>query len=114
MKVEGMKVEVDIDIDENALRRVVYGMPETMEMIEDATSDVCDRANAMAAGYRTGIWHDPKTRERRGDTPAKYDKKAEPRRQSGPCAVPTGIVFNGNYAALKENNEHNTLLKAMG
>lgn len=114
VSVGGTKVEVTLDIDMNSVRRVVYGMPETMEVIEDATSDICDRANDMAAGYRTGIWHDPKTRERRGDTPAKYDKKAEPRRQSGPYAVPVGIVNPGNYAAMKDNHQNNTLLKALG
>ena len=110
-----MKVEVDIDIDENALRRVVYGMPETMEVIEDATSDICDRANAMAAGFKSTVGHDPRTGERRGGTPAKYDtKKTEPRRRTGPSAVPVGIVHTGNYAAAKDNTENNTLLKALG
>ena len=115
VSVGGTKVEVTLDIDMNSVRRVVYGMPETVRLIEDATTDIYDRASSMSAGFKSGIRHDPKTRERQGGTPAEYSmKNAEQRRKGGPYAVPVGIVGTGNYASEKDNLQNNTLLKALG
>lgn len=107
-------VRVKVDIDKDALRRAVYGMPGTLDAVEDAAEKICDRANRMCAGFKSGIRHDPKTRQRQGGTQAKYGVKADKMRRTGPCAVPMGIVFNENYAALKDTHQNNTLLKAMG
>ena len=104
---------VKFEIDEKALLEFVGEHDESI--VRDATERIHDRASSMSAGFKSGIRHDPKTRQRQGGTPAKYDKKkTEPRRRTGPYAVPVGIVHTGNYAATLDNHQNNTLLKALG
>lgn len=89
-----------------ALAQVVGSGSEPL--IHKATEIATARANAMSAGYRTGIWHDHKTGEVKGETQPVYEGTVEKRR-----VYPVGQVHTANYAAAKENMEHNTLLKAV-
>lgn len=66
-------------------------------------------ANGMSAGFRSGIRIDPKTREKIGNTPARYGAKPAKETEDGAVA----LVYTANYAAQKDNMLHNTLLKAV-
>lgn len=83
--------------------------PEVKSAITEMASDMASRANAMGAGFRTGYWHDPKTHERKGGTQPQYASERARETSSG-CVA---IVHPENYAAMKDNHLHNTLLKAM-
>ena len=102
-------VTVKVVIDEQALERAVKFAPGTATALRTNVKERKAFANALAAGYRTGIYHDFKTGEKKGDTPARYDGNVK---KMGDGYL--GIVYTANYAAQKENHEHNTLLKAKG
>lgn len=84
-----------------------------MEPVKSALSKEANAmkssANAMSAGFRSGIRIDPKTRERIGNTPARYGSKPAKETEDGAVA----LVYTANYAAQKDNMLHNTLLKAV-
>ena len=67
-----------------------------------------DRANDMSADFRTSKWHDHTTGETKGNTQPKYGSKTK-----FAAHYHHGIVYTENYAAMKDNKEHNTLLKAV-
>lgn len=89
--------------------RVVKTMPSVMGALDKKAGDICGKANSMAAGFRTKKWTDPKTGQRKGDTPAVYGSKEA--REFGQTSV--AIVYTANYSAQKENMQHNTLLKSI-
>ncbi|MBQ9003115.1 MAG: hypothetical protein IJ087_14790 [Eggerthellaceae bacterium] len=66
-------------------------------------------ANSMSAGYRTGLYHRDHESPAVGGTAPRYEPDV--RDYDG---WPVGIVYTGNYAAMKDNHENNTLLKAKG
>jgi len=69
----------------------------------------CIGANAMSAGYRTGLYHKDHQSPAIGNTQPVYDGDV---RQMAHSVV--GIVHTANYAAMRDNFESNTLLKAVG
>ena len=77
-------------------------------VIQSVTSQTESNANGLGSGFKTGIWHDPKTHERKGGTSPIYSSNVEVH-----GIVPVGLVYTGNYAAAKDNMENNTLLKAV-
>lgn len=94
--------------NEKALSRIVGKSPETIDAVTDATTRISAVANSASSSFRTGIWHDPKTGERRGNTAPKYEDDVE----VGRNAV-HGIVYTGNYSAMKNNAQSNTLLRSI-
>lgn len=66
-------------------------------------------ANAMGAGFRTGLYHRDHRSPAVGDTSPRYECNVE---RHGSLDV--GIVYTGNYSAMRDNHLHNTLLKARG
>ena len=98
---------VKFEIDEKALLEFIGQHDESI--VRDATEQIHDRASSMSAGFKSGIRHDPKTRQRQGGTQAKYDSNVEKHK-----GTHVGIVHTGNYAAMKDNHQNNTLLKALG
>ena len=63
----------------------------------------------MSAGYRTGYYHrEHKSPAVGGTQPSYWSNTGRPR-----GVVPVGIAFTANYAAKKDNLEHNTLLKSL-
>ncbi len=99
--------KVVIEIDEKALDEVTD--KSISGIITEATQNVQSTTMSMSAGFRTGIWHDHGTGETLGDTAPEY---AYSTRDNGRGLV--GLVYTGNYSAMKDNYENNTLLKAMG
>ena len=77
--------------------------------IEEITRGKTASANALSSGFRTERYTDEETKEQKGDTAPRYDGNVE---RHGKHRWPTGIVYTANYAAMKDNYLHNTLLKA--
>ena len=102
-------VKVDVHIDQEKLERVALRSKGTGSVVGKATYMITKKANSMADGFRTGIWHDHKTGEKEGNTPARYDDGVKLFKDSY-----LGIVYTANYAAQKDNLKNNTLLKAKG
>lgn len=75
--------------------------------IESKTDEIKASAAAMSAGYKTAKVHKPEGTV--GGTKPKYAGNVRMFKQ-----LPVGLVYTGNYAAMKDNHENNTLLKAMG
>lgn len=100
---------VEVVIDQKALEDAAYAQDGTKAVLQAATDDIIDNANALCAGYMTGVFHDHATGETRGPTQAEYDGNVQYRRNGY-----IGIVYTANYAAQKDNLENNTLLKAKG
>ena len=74
---------------------------------------IASRANAMSADFRTGLWYPDNDRTKEpigGDKPPKYKALTAINTAEGA----TALVVTGNYAAIKDCHEHNTLLKAKG
>lgn len=103
------KATCTVVIDENALKRAISYGDGIESALKEAVNKIESRANAMAVGYETPIWHDHKTGETKGGTQAEYRGDV----QLGKKGY-VGIVYTANYAAQKENHQHNTLLKAKG
>lgn len=94
--------------DMAALGRCIGRAPEVVQAVTRATDSIKLGANAMSAGFRTGIDH-REGGETVGNTQPVYD--SDVRQFSGSVV---GIVHTGNYAAMRDNLENNTLLKAVG
>lgn len=101
----GMRIEVDRKSAINA----VNNAPGVEDALNSATQLIVSQANLLGLGYETPIWHDHKTGETKGGTAPEY--AGDVRRVK---KAPIGIVHPANYAAMKDNYLHNTLLKAKG
>ena len=77
--------------------------------IEAKTGRIRDAADSMSAGYRTGKYHRDHKSPAVGGTKPEYASDVKDFN-----GMPVGIVYTGNYAAMKDNHENNTLLKARG
>lgn len=100
--------DVEFRIDKKKLERLAYSSEQTRSMVEQKTHNVQSTAAMLSAGFRTGLYYrDHKTPAVGGTEPywkanvKKYGVK------------PVGIVVTGNYAAMKDNHLHNTLLKSL-
>lgn len=101
--------ECEFHIDKNKLWRCICREDATYQLVRNAADARRDTANALSSGFRTGIYHDHETGEKKGNTQPRYmAKTGRPR-----GIVPTGIVYTANYAAQKDNMLHNTLLKSL-
>lgn len=67
---------------------------------------IANRANSLSAGYRTPKWHDHDTGETKGGKQPEYGATLGRK-----CIC---LVHPENYAAMKDNHLHNTMLKAIG
>ena len=90
-------------------QETIKKLPPVQSELTKRANDICGKANAMAAGFKTQVWTDPKTKERTGGTQAAY--RAKPAKEYGHTSV--ALVYTANYAAQKENRKHNTLLKSI-
>lgn len=105
----GSVVNVEVVIDENKLKKACSEADGLETILLNATDAITARANNLSSGFRTGIWHDHDTGETKGDTPPIYEGDVIYGRKGY-----VGIVHPGNYSAMKDNYENNTLLKAKG
>lgn len=100
--------DVEITIDEGKLRKLAFGSPETKALVEGKTSSTAAKANSLGSGYRTGLYHRDHRSPAVGNTQPSYGGDVQ-RRGTGYV----GIVHPLNYAAMKDNHLHNTLLKSL-
>ena len=102
-------VTVKVDISQQALEHAVFFSEGTARALGGKTSAITGAANALSAGFRTGLCHRNHQSPAVGNTPAEYAGDVELKRKGY-----VGIVYTANYAAQKDNHLHNTLLKAKG
>ena len=77
--------------------------------IKAKTERIQQAASSMSAGFRTGLYHRNHKSPAVGNTAPQYESDVQDFN-----GVPVGIVYTGNYSAMKDNHENNTLLKARG
>ena len=96
-----------------ALGRIIGKDGNVVAEVERCTKEIWSKANALSAGYTTKLLeHQKKPRHGKfpvGGTQAAYDGDVQVLRNAA-----VGIVHTANYAAMKDNAENNTLLKARG
>ena len=97
----------DIEWDDDALVIAVSG---SADQIRSITEQTAARANALSSGYRTGLYYRDHKKPPVGDTQPVYSHDVKTYGKG----YPVGIVYTGNYAAMKDNHENNTLLKSRG
>lgn len=101
--------DIEFKVDEQRLWSLVCSSEGTYQAVRDATDAVAARANRLSSGYRTARYRRDHESPAVGGTRPEYGSNtARPR-----GVVPTGIVHPRNYAAMKDNVLHNTLLKAL-
>lgn len=93
---------VTLKLDEKAIKNLGR-LDGIRPLLDNATAQITSSAQSMSAGYRTGIWHG------KGNTPTNYKGDVSCHEYGY-----VGLVVTGNYSAIKDNYENNTLLKAMG
>ena len=96
-----------IEIDEKSVMNAIYNSQGIKPMLLKYGQRIAGRANSLGAGYRTPKWHDHETGETKGGKQPEYGATLGNRRVI--C-----LVHPENYAAMKDNYLHNTMLKALG
>lgn len=100
--------DVEFTIDDNKLANLVGKSQGTFSLVSEKTEKVASNANSMSAGFRTGKYHKDHKSPAIGGTQPNYKHDVQRRGKS-----PVGLVVTGNYAAMKDNHQHNTLLKSL-
>ena len=98
----------EVKVDAEKLKQVISNSDELRASMEKHVSRITANANAMSAGYRTGRFYDRAEGRLKGNTQPVYSGDVQKR---GGSLV--GLIHPGNYAAMKDNHEHNTLLKSI-
>lgn len=93
--------------NDKELRKLVGEAAEPHVKVK--TAEIKAAADSMSAGFRTGLYHRDHKSPAVGNTKPKY--KSSVKKFNG---LPVGIVYTGNYSAMKDNTINNTLLKARG
>lgn len=104
-----MADKLEIHWDSGGLARAIGESSEVLEAIKKETASRVAKANSLGAGYKTGRYYDRTSNELKGETTPKYDGDVKPSKQSQHW--PIGIVHTANYASMKDNLLHNTLVK---
>lgn len=99
---------LEIQIDETKLFEAIQDGENLPQIIGEYAKRIESNANQMSSGFRTGIFHDHATGQTLGNTQPQYASDVA---KKGRSIV--GIVHVKNYAAMKDNYENNTLLKAV-
>lgn len=106
-----IKVVMDSNWEET-----IKTMPAVKAVVTKEAKKICDTANSLSSGFKSGIYVDKKTNTTIGNTPAQYgsmNAKVYPDR-NGAGSTSVALVYTKNYAAQKDNLLHNTLTKAIG
>lgn len=90
-------------IDNQKLWRMACKSDGMYQLIRKTTDRVASNANSLGSGFKTERY------KGKGGTSPKY--MADTQRPRG--IVPVGMVYTANYAAMKDNMKHNTLLKSL-
>lgn len=101
-----VKVEMSPDFD-----KIIRSIPGVQDAVTDKAAGISRTANALSAGFRTGLYHRDHKSPAVGNTQPEYGyEKAVKSSRHGFIA----FVHPANYSAMKDNHLHNTLLKAKG
>lgn len=100
--------DVEIVIDGAKVKQAIANAETLDDKLLIAVNEIAAKANALGAGYRTGKYHPNHKSPGVGGTQPKYAGDVQ-RFRGGPV----GIVHPKNYAAMKDNHLHNTMLKAL-
>lgn len=104
------RVKVNFELDPDAPELIGH-LPQVKAAVTKEAQAIAAKANSMGAGFRTEEYERPDTKERVGGVAPKYAAlKARDSAYVG-CVA---LVVEKNYAAIKDNHLHNTLLKAKG
>ena len=98
-----------IELDAKALKRVVGNSDGTETALNSVVSEITGKANSMGASFRTERTYNWIEHKHVGGTQPEYAGDVQRGRQGF-----IGLVHPNNYAAMKDNYLHNTLLKARG
>ena len=98
-----------VELDLTALQQLAGNDNLVRGALDARTAQITARANALGSGFRTGHYHPNHRSPGVGGTqPASVGDVRMGNRGY------VGIVHPANYAAMKDNYENNTLLKAKG
>lgn len=100
--------DIKIVVDDAKVRKAINEAEGTESKLQIITQQVVGKANALGAGYRTGKYHRDHQSPAVGGTQPEYGGDVK---RKG--STPVGIVHPENYAAMKDNHMHNTMLKAL-
>ena len=100
-------VSVKVEL-EPGWEETIKKLPAVKGAVTKESKRLCASANAMASGFKSGRWYDPKTKSYIGETQAQYatNTKSYPKE-------PVGLIYTRNYAAKKDNLTNNTLAKVI-
>lgn len=103
-------VKIKVVLDSDAPEKI-YRLPQVKAAVTKQANEIAERANSMSAGFHTGLYY------QNGHHVAGVGNKqpnyvAKPTKETSKGAI--ALVVTGNYAAMKDTLEHNTLLKARG
>lgn len=100
-------VKVTVELTPGWEEKIVK-LPSVKGAVTKESKRLCESANSMASGFKSGRWYDPKTKSYIGETQAQYatNTKSYPK-------GPVGLVYSRNYAAKKDNLTNNTLAKVI-
>ena len=101
---------MDVQIDMEQVKRAIGQSDSVYGEMQKAVNRLTASANSACAGYKTGYFYDRTEGKRKGGTQAVYASKCD---RLGRYKWPYGVVYAANYSAMKDNYEHNTLLKAV-
>ena len=97
-----------VEIDPEKLDRAIQDAERLPEILGAEVNRIAGNANAMSAGFRTGIYHPNHQSPHVGDTQPEYSGNVE---RHGKKMV--GLVWTANYSAQKDTYLNNTLLKSI-
>ena len=103
---------MEIKWDKRALLAAMGQDEGVRGKVAEITKDTEAAANAMSASFRTEKYYDKnhKLDPTKGETKPNYESDVE---MHGSIPQPIGLVYTGNYSAMKDNMLHNTLLKSI-
>ena len=100
--------DVEFKIGDEKLWNLVCKGEGTFTLVSKVTDMVASNANSISSGFRTGLYYRDHKAPPVGNTAPVYKHST---RRTGRTI--TGLVVTGNYAAMKDNHLHNTLLKSL-
>lgn len=100
--------DLKVVIDDAKLKKAINEASGTRQALNLAVDHITSRANSIGSGYRTAKYHRDHKSPAVGGTQPKYTGDVKMGKKG-----PIGIVHPKNYAAMKDNHLHNTLLKSV-
>lgn len=97
-----------IVVNEAKARHAINNAENLPQALEAKVGGIVGKANALGAGYRTGKYYRDHKSPPVGGTQPKYAGDVARGRDGY-----VGLVHPENYAAMKDNHLHNTLLKSI-